>query len=198
MVTDSSFDQVLEQLEKYKLPLLTALVGLIFIGLGLLLPKLNFKPGEVKVQQPEAAKANLIKVDVSGAVASPGVYELASNARVVDAIYKAGGFSGEVDTDQVAVSLNLAAKLIDGQKVYVSRKGDRQNSSLSTANQIAPSLININSASVKDLDTLPGIGEVTAQKIISNRPYERIDDLLSKKVVGKATFDKIKDQISVY
>lgn len=58
--------------------------------------------------------------------------------------------------------------------------------------------ININQASESELDALPGIGPVTAQKIISNRPYQSVEDLLNKKAVGASEFAKIKDQMSVY
>ena len=59
-------------------------------------------------------------------------------------------------------------------------------------------MVNINTASETELDALPGVGPVTAQKIISNRPYQKIDDLVSKKAVGASVFSKIKDQISIY
>lgn len=118
--------------------------------------------------------------------------------RTLDAIYKAGGFSSEVDTDSVAAEMNLAAKIVDGQKVYVKRIGEVSSSNDLGSNQSVSGLVNVNSASQEKLDTLPGIGEVTAKKIISLRPYQSKDDLVTKKAVGKATFDKIKDLISVY
>jgi competence protein ComEA len=64
--------------------------------------------------------------------------------------------------------------------------------------QVNSGKININSASAQQLDTLPGIGTVRAQKIIDNRPYSTINDLVKKKVLGEGIFEKLKDQISVY
>jgi len=194
-----NLEKALAAIDKYKIPLILALLGTLFIGLGLLLPKLHFEPKEVKVENSqEEAKKPLIKVDVAGAVKAPGVYELAEDSRVMDAINKAGGFSNEVDASSVSLELNLAAKVVDGQKIYVKKIGEKPTTlGLSNTNGFS-SLININSATAKDLDTLPGVGEATANKIISNRPYQKKEDLLTKKIVGKTTFEKIKDLISVY
>lgn len=194
----SGLEKLLAILDKYKVSLVLGLLGLTLIGVGFLLPKLNLERNEIKIEGSKEAKPSLIKVDVAGAVKEPGVYELEPESRVLDAIYKAGGFSSEVDTDSVAAELNLAAKITDGQKIYVKRAGEIRSASNSNSSENPTGLINVNSASSAQLDKLPGVGEVTAQKIISARPYQSKEDLLNKKAVGKATYEKIKDLISVY
>ncbi|MBI3385124.1 ComEA family DNA-binding protein [Candidatus Gottesmanbacteria bacterium] len=149
------------------------------------------------------AKQNTIKVDVEGAVSSPGVYELNSNDRVEDALRKAKGITNSADKNWIIKNLNLAAKLFDGAKIYVPFVGEKNSlspNSLNTQNSLinVPSSININTASQSDLESLSGIGPSIAQRIIEGRPYEKIEDLLYKKIVNKSVFDKIKEKISVY
>jgi competence protein ComEA len=192
-------EKTLDFFDKYKVSLALGLIGLILIGLGFLIPKITTSREPIKITSSKEDKPkSLIKVDVSGAVKQPGVYELYEEDRVLDAIYKAGGFSSEVDSNFVASQLNLAAKITDGQKVYVKRVGETVGTNITDQVSTQSRLVNINSASEKDLDTLPGVGEVTAQKIIAARPYQQKEDLLNKKIVGKSTFEKIKDLISVY
>lgn len=167
------------------------------VGLGLLVFKDNSNESEVKVLSAtdEVVKEAEIVVDVGGAVNKPGVYSLKSSSRVNDAVTAAGGLSGEADESRV----NLAAKVSDGQKVFVPTKTQQltvNNSQLTESQQIS-SLISINSASEKELDTLPGIGPVTVGKIIGARPYSSIDELVNKKAVSKSVFEKIKDKISI-
>jgi competence protein ComEA len=79
----------------------------------------------------------------------------------------------------------------------VTSEGTSSNSSGSVQGSSTGS-VNINQATEEELDALPGVGPVTAQKIISNRPYQSVDDLVSKKAVGQSVFSKIKDQVRVY
>lgn len=142
-----------------------------------------------------------IMVDVAGAVKNPGVYKLSNNSRVEHAIVMAGGFDEKtVDREFVAMELNLAAKLIDGQKVYIVHKGESRaaipKQAIGVASQ-SSGKISLNSASAAELETLSGVGSVTAQKIISNRPYQSIQELISKKVVSNATYAKVKDQVAL-
>ncbi len=151
-------------------------------------------------------------VDIGGAVKNPGVYEMPENARVIDVIEKAGGITENVDAKYFDKNINKAQKLADGMKIYIptiddltatvstnmnSSQGDTsQDSSGVLGTYTQSGLININTASRKELIDLPGVGEVTADKIISNRPYNSIDELLTKKAVTKSQFDKIKDKIT--
>lgn len=140
-----------------------------------------------------------IIVDVSGAVKSPGVYSLKSGSRVADAITAAGGFSDDANLKYLSKNVNLSQKLTDGQKVYLPTKSETSVSTgtMTFASSGTGGGIGINSSDSKELDKLPGIGPVTAEKIINARPFSSIDELLTKKVVSKSVFDKIKDQISL-
>jgi len=130
-------------------------------------------------------------VHVDGAVKSPGVYKLSADSRVKDVVAAAGGLASEADEAKI----NLAAKVADGQKLHIAS----QSEAVSNAQQATSSesnLININTASEAELDKLPGIGPVTSAKIISLRPYLRIEELLSKKAVSSSVYGKIKDLVS--
>lgn len=147
-----------------------------------------------------------ISVDVEGKVQKPGVYTLPEGSRIQDALIAAGGLSSTADRVYVSKHLNQAQKVIDGGKIYIPAIGETQaanipaeahdtmsNSSASTTD--TSGMININSALEAQLDTLPKIGPVTAKKIIGGRPYQDINELVSKKVLGQKTFEGIKEKI---
>lgn len=172
-------------------------IGLIFLSIGLMQffnqPKqeIEFVSGETV----EGAATSEIYIDVSGEVQKPGVYKLDGNTRTQDALIAAGGLTREADREYISKAMNLASPLKDGMKIYIPARGE--SAPLTTSAGIATSvhggLISINSGSQSELESLPGIGPVTAGKIIDNRPYGSVDELLSRKVVGKATFEKIRD-----
>lgn len=185
---------------QHRVPLLLLAVGLIFFVYGLisLAGSSEKKPDMVFTNETEASviKDETFAVDVSGAVLQPGVYKLRSSSRVQEALIAAGGLSESADRQYVAKRLNLAAKLRDGQKVYIPFAGESQAlGNEDTAQQIG--LISINQATISELDSLPGIGQVTAQKIIQDRPYARIEELVEKKIVSSKVFEKIKEKITV-
>lgn len=142
-------------------------------------------------------------VDVQGAVARPGVHRLPAGSRVGDGIAAAGGYSAQVDIAAAAERLNLAERLTDGAKIRVPVRGEAAAAPLpegSAESSGSIRLIDINRASAGELDTLPGIGPVTAQKIIDARaeaPFSTVDELLSRGVVGPSTFDKLRDLVTV-
>jgi competence protein ComEA len=148
-----------------------------------------------------------VVVDVEGAVTLPGVHELTVGSRVGDAITAAGGYAATADIDAASRMLNLAARLTDGQQIHVPALGEQTvatpNSEGNAAGSQAPgsgALIDINHASADELDTLPGIGPVTAAKIIDARtatPFGSVDELQSRGVVGQSTFDKLRDLVTV-
>lgn len=171
--------------------------GLILLGLGLI-QIFSQKQASIKFEKgAEVAGSTIskIKVDVEGEVLNPGVYELPSDTRVQDALIAAGGLTQDANRK----AINLAAKISDGQKIYVPAEGEVISASINNPNQESAlnSAISINSASQTELEVLPGIGPVTAGKIIDNRPYSSTEELLERKVVGKATYEKIKDLISL-
>lgn len=132
-----------------------------------------------------------IWVDISGAVASPGVYQLPGGARIKDALVAAGGLTSSADRDFVARAINLAAKAADGDKVYIPAAGGEVAGAVTGR-------VNLNKASAGQLETLSGIGQVRAAQIIENRPYASIDDLVTKKIISAGILDKIRDKVAVY
>lgn len=174
-------------------------LGLILLGIGVIQlfgtnqTKIKFEKAADLASQGEALQK--IKVDIEGEVINAGVYELNSDARVQDALIAAGGLTSNANRK----AINLAAKIADGQKIYVPAQDEAMpaGSVVSGSTTASNSIISINSGTQAELEGLPGIGPVTAGKIIDNRPYGSIEELLEKKVVGKATFEKIKDQVSL-
>lgn len=182
-------------LDRFKLPIALSLVGIVLIIGGLFIGNKNTSKIYPKESLVEDKK--ILTVDVSGAVNQPGVYKLKEGSRIEDAISSAGGFSKEAQSEYIAKVLNLAQKLVDGSKIYIPKTGEIAGVSTNSITE-ADKKININTASTPELDTLPEVGEATAKKIISGRPYQAVEELLSKKVVGRAVFEKIKDQLVVY
>ena len=145
--------------------------------------------------------ADTMSVDVEGAVASPSVVAVSTTARVEDALIAAGGLSAAADRQWVAQHINLAAKLTDGAKIYIPKVGEQVTTVSSSENgliQPQNQQININSATSDELDNLPGVGPVTAQKIIAGRPYNSVEDLQSRKIVSTSVYQKIKDLVVAY
>ena len=150
-------------------------------------------------------------VDVAGAVSRPGLYALPPGSRVADAIRAAGGYGPRVDAAAAAATLNLAEVLHDGAKLVVPERGTRRPASSGSAaagsgvadggaGGAAGGLIDLNRASATELDTLPGIGPVTAAKIIAareERPFQAIDELLARKVVSASVLAKIRGLVTV-
>src|SRR5450830_729841 len=140
----------------------------------------------------------VVVVQVAGAVARPGVYSLPAGSRVADAIQAAGGYSTEVDPRAAETKLNLAAKLQDAQLIAVPRRGETAIRSSGAGTSTTPGLINLNTATAEQLDTLPGVGPATAQKIIASReeePFAKIDDLVTRKVVTASVLAKLRSLV---
>ena len=181
----------------YKIPLLFALLGVFLLGGAAFLWQSNNQSAKITFTQ-EATESSKIKADIEGAIVKPGVYELPSSSRINDLLITAGGLSAEADRDWVSKNLNLAAKLVDGGKIYIPGVGEGNKGAAILGYQDIANKININTAGSAELDTLPGIGPVTAQKIIEGRPYQTIEELVSRKILGKSTFEKIKNQLTTY
>lgn len=178
-------------------PIALGSLGLILVLIGIFqFLTRRAEPSPIVFEDSSESSEEKIVVDVEGAVISPGVYSISSKSRILDALAAAGGLSEDADRDWVEKNINLAKKASDGVKIYIPRTGELVLSETSSSIGTAGPVININTASATDLDSLPGIGTVTSQKIIDGRPYGQIEELLSKKIVGQATFDKIKDKIS--
>jgi competence protein ComEA len=157
---------------------------------------------------PGSADPTRLVVDVQGAVVRPGVVELATGSRVGDAIAAAGGFGPRVASDRVAGALNLAALVHDGDQIVVPSRDDPGGSSAGTVaagggasgSGAGSMLVDLNHASADELDSLPGIGPATAAKIIAAREeqsFGSVDDLRTRKLVGAATFEKLRGLVTV-
>lgn len=178
-------------------------IGLILFSVGVIQlfgaknADISFKSGQDIVEKSDA-EGKKIMVDISGAVVAPGLYSLPFDARVQDALVISGGLSAEADREYVSKAINLAQKLTDGQKLYLPKAGEKGVAGSVRGAQIYnDGKIHINSASVSELDTLSGVGKVTAQKIIDSRPYSKIDELVTKKAVSQKVFESIKDKIDL-
>ncbi len=194
--------------QKYKLHVLLALIGIILIIGGLTFQKvINLGGSKIEVLSSSSPtiKQNEIVIEIVGQVLNPGVYHLPTNSRIEDAFIVSGGLTANADRSWVEKNINKASRLNDGQKIYIPQQSEVLSASnLGSFSNVAQyenttntTSISINTGSLNDLDTLPGIGQIYAQKIIDNRPYSNISELVSKKVIPQSTFDKIKDKILV-
>lgn len=153
-----------------------------------------------------------IFVHIAGCVQKEGMLELSSNSRIADAIEKAGGLTQEADLSDI----NLAYLLEDGMKIYIPNQNERQENNEKTKNipkeENTPSMqiqdtntkqdvININTATQEELDTLPGIGPATATKIIEYRKekgkFKQKEEIKEVSGIGEAKYEKIKEYISI-
>lgn len=199
-------DRFNEKLNEFKLPIGLLLVGGVLLIGGLFSSNLIQKDTVVEAENypresmvSETALTE-VKVDVAGAVNSPGVFSLSKESRIEDAIKMAGGFSRNVDKEFVAARLNLSQKISDGLKIYIPFEGEEVKtiSDVKGASAVSGSeKVGINSADQVSLESLPGIGAVTAKKIIDNRPYSGIEELLSKKAVSKSVYSKIVELVDL-
>lgn len=171
---------------------------------------------EENKQEESSKETKKIIVHVSGAVQNEGVIELEENSRIADAIEKAGGFREDAYTKDV----NLAYKLEDGMKIYIPTMEEKENekanviveSGIETENnnnsysntdegKNVNSKVNINTASKEELDTLPGIGPSTAEKIINyrkeNGKFKSIEGIKDVSGIGDSKYENIKDMIEI-
>jgi competence protein ComEA len=166
--------------------------------------------GGVSVPIPTGAIPSLgIVVHVAGEVKNPGVYTLSNSARMVDAVLAAGGATARADLEVI----NLATPLMDSSQIYVPAKGAAERPVFARpqpgvngvqSTQSSPDtngIVNINRASVTELDALPGVGPSTAQAIVdyrtTNGPFGSPEDLLNVKGIGPAKFDAMRKLVGV-
>jgi competence protein ComEA len=155
-------------------------------------------PGAAQQASSSPSPSVTLIVDVAGAVHRPGVYEFVEGDRVIDAIERAGGSLAKADLSL----LNLAAPLADGTQILVPKAGPVVGG---VPGEAVPGssagLININTASETELETLSGIGEVLAATIVEyrteNGPFASVEDLMDVSGIGPATLDEIRDQVTI-
>ena len=191
------------------------------LGIGAFVLAASGPNGEIRVEGGAAWRASgspagsgrlpspavALVVDVQGAVLRPGVLELAPGSRVGDAIAAAGGYGPRVDAERAGRELNLATELKDGDRIVVPSRDDPAPAAGARASGSAAGqaggpggLLDLNSATAAELDVLPGVGPVTAQKIIDARaekPFATVDELRERKIVGPSTFEKLRDLVTV-
>lgn len=201
-----------EFFNKFKIPVLILLGGVLLISLGILFVKGKDLFSDTKVEilsTQDSGTPKIITVEIAGEVEEAGVYKLTDGSRVEDLLIASGGLTKDADNEWVDKYLNRASKLTDGQKVYIPKAGEQTKDSSAKNNQLDQNtssavlgqnttLVNINTAGSSELDKLSGIGPTYAQKIIEQRPYSTIEELVSKKVISKSLFEKIKDSITIY
>lgn len=174
-----------------------------------------------ELSDASSEEAKTLVVHICGAVSAPGVYELPAGSRIIDAVEAGGGFLPEADE----ACCNLAEKIVDGCQIYIMTKtescadgqtekkagiqtspdSDMQTTDRNVRSNSAPALenglVNLNTADVAALMTLPGIGESRAKAIISYREqhgaFAKIEDIMKISGIKQAAFSKIKDKITV-
>ena len=205
-----SIRERLDTLSRGELTGLIVVVVVVLAGAGLWYSRSLPKPVQISaptpgpaVVSPSAEPSQVpIIVDITGLVRRPGVYQFASGDRVIDAVERAGGAKPNADLSV----LNLAAPLTDGTQVVVPKAGAAPAGTVvspgGTATGTTPgALININTAGETELETLTGVGPVTAEAIVQyrteNGPFATVDDLEDVSGIGPATLEEIRPFVTV-
>lgn len=177
--------------------------------------------GRTELSDASSEKAKTLVVHICGAVSAPGVYELPAGSRIIDAVEAGGGFLPEADE----ACCNLAEEIVDGCQIYIMTKTEScadgqtekkagiqtspdsdmqttdRNVRSNSATALENGLVNLNTADITALMTLPGIGESRAKAIISYREqhgaFAQIEDIMKISGIKQAAFSKIKDKITV-
>jgi competence protein ComEA len=186
---------------------LVAVLAVTLGGAGLWYVRSLPRPVEVRAEPRSAVPVGdasvspspevVLLVDVAGWVRHPGVYEFAQGARVIDAIDAAGG----ARPGALLQSLNLAAPLVDGTQVLVPREGEQGIAPPAAGAAPSGGLVNVNTATATELEELPGIGEVLAQRIVdyrtANGPFTSVDQLIDVSGIGDAILESIRELVTV-
>ena len=157
---------------------------------------------EVKGENQLTKGTTMIVVEIKGEVANPDVYEISEGSIIRDLITKAGGLTNEANIDKI----NRADKLRDNQLIVIPNKNELSNANTNInvskeGNTAEDGIININTASLEELQKINGVGEVKAKSIINYREknggFKSIDEMKNIEGIGDKTFEKMKDQITI-
>ncbi|HXG42466.1 MAG TPA: ComEA family DNA-binding protein [Dehalococcoidia bacterium] len=172
--------------DRFRFLVLAALGSPLLVALGYLLGREGRPPPALELTPP----AGELRVYVIGAVQHPGVYTLHDGARWIDALEAAGGPAADADLARI----NLARRARDEDHIVVPRVGE-------TPVATGARLIDINSASARELEALPGVGPVRAERIVQSResdgPFASPEELLTRRLVPQSVYDQIKDLVTV-
>jgi competence protein ComEA len=205
--------------KKYKIEAILIIISLIIAFVSLVIfvsnsERKNQTSFDVEENSPTPIRGKIL-VDIAGAVVKPDLYEATIGSRIKDILLLAGGLSEEADKSFFYRNYNLARLVNDQEKIYIPSTSEINNGIVTeiyrtldytapqtinypqTTEAVVQTKININQATIDELDTLPGIGQATAQKIIQNQPYQAVNDLVTKKAVTNVVFNNIKDLVSV-
>ena len=191
--------------------------GLLVVGVALLIAGLAvaLRDGVWKQSQVKLIKENdiqvLVKVyiDIEGAVINPGVYEMKEGDRVIDVLKMAGGLSAEADRQWVEKNINKARLLKDGEKIYIPKVSETLGnlqfsiSNLQTKEVLGEQggLVNLNKATVAELDKLPGVGPAISQRIIDYRQenggFVSVEEIKLVPGIGDKMYQEIKDLVEI-
>ena len=173
-------------------------LGRFVLGAGTTTPAAPLPPPPAVGTGVTGLPSSRVVVDVVGAVRRPGLYRLAQGSRIADAVARAGGATGKADLAQV----NLAAPLADGEQVVVPRRGGVPGAA-SSGGAAAPGApaapVQLSTATLEQLDTLPGVGPVTAQKILDYREkhgaFSSVDALDAVPGIGPKRLEQLRDLV---
>jgi competence protein ComEA len=173
-------------------------LGRVVLDAGTTTPAAPLPPPPAAEAGVTGLPSSRVVVDVVGAVRRPGLYRLAQGSRIADAVARAGGTTRKADLEQV----NLAAPLADGQQVVVPRRGGVPGA-LPSGGAAAPGAptapVQLSTATVEQLDTLPGVGPVTAQKILDYREkhgaFSSVDALDAVPGIGPKRLEQLRDVV---
>jgi competence protein ComEA len=180
--------------------LAVGVVALLVLVVGckvLLRPARQVVPPPVRVSAAAShAPAPMLFVNVVGAVRRPGLYRLKDGSRVADAVSRAGGPTPKAQIELV----NLAARIADGEQIVVPRRGLASPSATASGGGVVAGPVHLNSATLEQLDALPGVGPMTAQKIVDYRQqhgaFGSVDELDAISGIGPARLDQLRDLVA--
>ena len=188
--------------KRIKRGLIVGLAGLALLGLGVFLLKAGEYESVVTISSTGdgisgiATAASEIWVDIEGEVIRPGVYRMTNGSRIEALIRTAGGFTERADELWVSKNINKAQLLLDGYKLYIPSVNEAITHV--SKDNLQDNTISINSGTLAELESLPGIGPVTAKKIIDGRPYQNQEELIQRKIVGSKVWEQIKNLIRLW
>ena len=198
-------EKLLTLVREQPVSVVMGMVGLVLMVLGLRQMEGVGRSEAVRVVMIEdgPGAGETVVVDVAGGVERPGVFRLDAGARVADALMAAGGLAAQADRGWVARFVNQAEVVKDGMKIFIPLEGVEAQGGDAGAGSLGAEVagarsVNVNSASMEELDSLWGIGEARARAIVDNRPYQSLEELVSKAGIPANVLEKNENKLSIY